>query len=151
MDLGQINLRFSDIHWIDASSNMTMELGLMQMAQDTNAPNEAKQSSESVLKWIAQRNNWLMVYDGAGGHYQTVEKFLPPGGGGNILITSRNGGLKRISLKSQKVVNMAEKEATSLLLKSAALDGMFHHKGLVRKLVSEIGRASCRERVSPYV
>ena len=139
-DLGQIFFsRFSDILWIDASSDMTIELGLKQIAQDINAPNKAKESSESVLKWIAKRNNWLMVYDGADGHYQIFEKFLPPGGGGNILITSRNGGLKRISLKSQKVVNMTEEEATSLLLKSAALDGMSDHNSLVRKLVSELG------------
>jgi hypothetical protein len=107
-DLRQIKFpRFSDILWIDASSNMTIELALMQIAQDKNAPNEAKKPSESVLKWIAlQRNNWLMVYDGADGDYQIVEKFLLPGGGGNIVITSRNVGLKRISLKSQKVVNM---------------------------------------------
>jgi hypothetical protein len=140
-DLRQIKFpRFSDILWIDASSNMTIELALMQIAQDKNAPNEAKKPSESVLKWIAlQRNNWLMVYDGADGDYQIVEKFLLPGGGGNIVITSRNVGLKRISLKSQKVVNMTEEEATSLLLKSAALDGMSDHNGLVRKLVSELG------------
>ncbi|KAF8643295.1 hypothetical protein AX14_009580, partial [Amanita brunnescens Koide BX004] len=97
---------FSNILWIDASSDMTIELGLKQIAQDTNGPNKAKESSESILKWIAQKDNWLMVYDGADGHYQILEKFLPPGGGGNILITSRNGGLKRIAFKSQKVVNM---------------------------------------------
>ena len=137
---GQIKFpRFSDILWIDASSNMTIELALMQIAQDKNAPDEAKKSSESVLKWIAQRNNWLMVYDGADGHYQIVETFLPPGDGGNIVITSRNVGLKRISLKSQKIVEMPEEEASSLLLKSAALDGMSEHNGLVRKLVSELG------------
>lgn len=137
---GQIKFpRFSDILWIDASSNMTIELALMQIAQDKNAPDEAKKSSESVLKWIAQRNDWLMVYDGADGHYQIVEKFLPPGDGGNIVITSRNVGLKRISLKSQKIVEMPEEEASSLLLKSAALDGMSEHNGLVRKLVSELG------------
>ena len=135
-DLGQIIVpRFSDIHRIDASSNVTIELGIMQIAQDKNAPNEVKQSSVSVLQWIAERINWLMVYDGADGHYQTVEHFLPPGGGGNILTTSRNVGLKRISLKSKKVVNMTE-EATSLLLKSAELAD---HNSLVRKLVSELG------------
>ena len=112
----------------------------MQIAQaNTDTPQEGKQS-KSVLQWISQRTNWLMIFDGADGHYQIVEKFLPPGNGGNILITSRNVGLKRISLTSLKVLNMAEGEATALLLKSASLDGMSGHNiNFARRLGSELG------------
>jgi hypothetical protein len=60
-----------------------------------------------------------LVYDGADGHYQTVEKYFPPGKGGNILITSRSLGLMRIALDSLHVVDMEEEEAASLLLNSA--------------------------------
>ena len=82
-----------------------------------------------------------MIYDGADGHYQTVEKFLPPGRG-NILITSRNVGLKRITLTSLKVLHMVEEEAASLLLKLASLsDSASDHVSnyLARKLASELG------------
>ena len=92
--------RFSDIFWIDASSEITIELGLMQIYQVNSIPQEGKQS-DSVLQWISQRTNWLMIFDGADGHYQSVERFFPPQNGGNILITSRNVGLKRISLRSE--------------------------------------------------
>ena len=112
----------------------------MHIAQANNAPHEAKQSARSVLQWIAQTANWLMVYDGADGHYQIIEKFFPPGNGGNILITSRNGGLKRITLTSLKVLNMTEEEAVSLLLKSASLVGTSDHiTNLAKKLASELG------------
>jgi tetratricopeptide (TPR) repeat protein len=112
----------------------------MQITQANNAPQGGKQSVVSVLHWISQRTNWLMVYDGADGHYQTVGKYFPPGNEGNILITSRNVGLKRISLTSLKVLNMAEDEAATLLLKSARLDGMSEdNSNLVRKLASELG------------
>ena len=111
----------------------------MQIANAYKAPQEAKKSARSVLQWISQRTKWLMIYDGADGHYQIVEKYLPPGNRGNILITSRSVGLKRISLTSMKVLNMAEQEATSLLLKSAALDGMSENNNdLARKLASEL-------------
>ena len=117
-----------------------IELGLMQIAWAYNAPQEAKQSVGSVLHWISQRTNWLMVYDGANGGYQTVEKYLPPGNGGNILITSRDVGLKRITLDSLQVLDMAEEQAVSLLLKSARLDGMSeHNSNVARKLASELG------------
>jgi tetratricopeptide (TPR) repeat protein len=81
-----------------------------------------------------------MVYDGADGHYQIVEKYLPPGNGGNILITSRSLGLRRITLDSLEILDMAEEEGALLLLKSARLDGMSEHNSdLARKLALELG------------
>ena len=131
---------FSNIFWIDGSSKDSIELQLMQIGQANNASQGGKQSVGSVLQWISERTNWLMVYDGADGHYQTVEKYLPPGNGGNVLITSRNVGLQRITLVSLQILDMAEEEAVSLLLKSARLDGMSEHdNNLVRKLASELG------------
>ena len=112
----------------------------MQIGQANNASQETKQSAGITLQWISLRTNWLMVYDGADGHYQTVEKYFPPGNEGNILITSRNVGLKRITLDSLQVLDMTEEEAVSLLLKSARLDGMSGDNGnLARKLASELG------------
>jgi hypothetical protein len=131
------NSRISNIFWIDASSKDSIELGLMQIGQDSQ---EAKQSVRSVLEWISQRTSWLMVYDGADGHYQIVEKYLPPGNRGNILITSRSLGLRRITLDSLQILDMAEEEASLLLLKSARLDGMSEKNSyLARKLALELG------------
>jgi hypothetical protein len=93
-DLGQINSSISNIFWIDASSEINIELGLMQTVQTNTAPQEARESAGSVLQCISQRTNWLMIYDGADGQYQIVERFLPPGNGGNILITSKDVGIK---------------------------------------------------------
>ena len=112
----------------------------MQIGQANNTLQEDKKSVGSVLKWISQRTDWLIIYDGADGHCQTVEKFFPPGVGGNILITSRNVGLKRITEVSMNVLNMAEEEAASLVLKSASLDSMSDHDStLAKRLASELG------------
>ena len=81
-------------------------------------------------------------YDGADGHYSVVEKFLPPGSRGNILITSTNFGLKRLasSKNSMEVLEMRDEEVISLLLKSAMLDNTSDHISyLVRQLVSQLG------------
>ncbi len=56
-----------------------------------------------ILQWISQMPKWLIIYDNADGDYSVVEKFLPPGGTGNTLITSRNGELKRLVLGSINV------------------------------------------------
>ena len=112
----------------------------MQIAQANNAPKEATKSPQSALKWITQRSRWLMIFDSADGHYSVVEKFLPPGNGGNILITSRNVGLKRLALDSVNVVDMGDDEAIQLLLKSAMLHGTSDHiTNMAQNVISELG------------
>ncbi|KAF8345351.1 hypothetical protein F5887DRAFT_1282603, partial [Amanita rubescens] len=131
---------FSEIFWLHSSSDAIIEVGLMQIALANNAPKEATKSSQSALKWIAQKSRWLMVYDSADGHYSVVEKFLPPGNGGNILITSRNVGLRRLALDSVNVLDMGDDEAVQLLLKSAMLDGISDHvTNMAKSVISELG------------
>ncbi|KAF8346213.1 hypothetical protein F5887DRAFT_883844 [Amanita rubescens] len=133
-------LRFSDIHWLDATSEATIELGLMQIAQAKNAPQEVMHSPGFVLQWISQMPKWLIIYDNADGDYSVVEKFLPPVGMGNILITSRNWELKRLALDSMNVLAMEEDEAATLFLKSAMLDGTSDYvRNVTKKVVSELG------------
>ena len=83
-----------------------------------------------------------MIYDNADEGYRVVEKFLPPGDGGNILITSRNKDLMRITSKesSMEVLEMGEEEALSLLAKSAMLDYTSEGvKDQAQELVSKLG------------
>jgi hypothetical protein len=132
--------RFEDIFWLNASSEAIIQVRLMQIAHANNAPKEATKSPQSALNWIAQRSRWLMVYDNADGHYSVVENFLPPGNGGNILITSRNVGLKRLALESVNVLDMGDDEAVQLLLKSAMLDGTSDHiTNMAKNVISELG------------
>ena len=139
---GGLNIsRFSEIFWIDASSESSIELGLMQIAQANNVLGNL--SARSALQWISQRTRWLMVYDSADGHYSVVERFLPPGNEGNILITSRNPEVRRITLNkcSMEVLDMTDEEAISLLSEAAMLDGTSPQiSGMVRQIVSRLGK-----------
>ena len=129
--------RFSDIFWIDASSASIVDLRLRQIAQANNAPPEAVSSAAHALKWISRKSDWLMVYDNA---ESGVKKFLPPGNGGNVLITSRNFELCRITEDSMEVHGMEEEEALSLLSKSASLNYTSQDvQILAKQLVSKLG------------
>ena len=131
--------RFADIHWLDAKSETAIELGLMQIAQAKNAPKEVMHSPGSILQWISQMPKWLIIYDNADGDYSVVEKFLPPGGTGNILITSRNWELKRLALVAVNVLAMEEEEAVTLFSKSAMLDGTCDDvRNVAKKMVLEL-------------
>ncbi|KAF8633078.1 hypothetical protein AX15_001526 [Amanita polypyramis BW_CC] len=133
---------FSDIFWIDASSEATIDLRLRQILKAYNfSAADSTPSAGSALRWIATRQNWLIVYDNADGGYEVVEKFLPPGNGGNILVTSRNRVLRRVTQgNSIEVDKMDEEEAVSLLLRSTMLDNHSEEiKGLARSIVSAVG------------
>src|SRR6266850_2420025 len=125
---------FSDIFWIDASSESNIDLRFKQIAKAYNVP------SESVLQWIAGKNDWLLVYDNADCGYQMVERFLPQGNKGNIIITSRNKAFGRLttSENSLEVDNMGEEEAISLLLRSA-MPGSDFLQSTAKEIVRTLG------------
>src|SRR6266576_4976477 len=132
--------RFSDIFWIDASSESTIDLILKQIAQANSGTAEAASSASSALKWISKKFNWLLIYDNADGGCHVVERFLPPGNGGNILITSRNVELMRVTENSVEVLEMREEEALSLLSKSAKLNYTSENiQTMGKQLISKLG------------
>ncbi|KAF8336169.1 hypothetical protein F5887DRAFT_1247388 [Amanita rubescens] len=120
--------QFSHLFWIDASSEATMTSAIRQIAKEhgLQASNNAKPSVVTVMKWISSlKNDWLMVFDNANHDPDVVEKFIPPGNKGNILITSRNMSMGRVtSNKSMEVEEMNKEEAVSLLLKAGNVDVM---------------------------
>jgi hypothetical protein len=83
-------------------------------------------SPQSALWWISSlRENYAMVFDNADNLTpEELEQYFPSGLGGNILITSRNSGLKHLTLheNSLEVKEMEENDAISLLLRAACLD-----------------------------
>ncbi|KIL63232.1 hypothetical protein M378DRAFT_80078, partial [Amanita muscaria Koide BX008] len=131
---------FPDIFWIDASSEHTIDLCLRQIAQKYKV--DSTPSAESALEWISGRKNWLMVFDNADGGYHVVEKSIPPGSEGNILITSRDKGLARIASGTHplEVTEMGEEDAIIMLLKSAMVyDNSVDVAITAQKLVAALG------------
>ena len=113
--------------WIDASSICTITQGLRGICNLPEAQSSAQDgSSESALWWISSLGeNYAMVFDNADNLTpEELEQYFLSGSGGNILITSRNSGLKYLTLheNSLEVKEMEENDAISLLLKAACLD-----------------------------
>jgi len=124
--------RFSHVFWIDASSEDTISLGLKGLCSHPEAKVAGVSvSSQSALTWIGSlQSEWLLVFDSANGAPEVVEKFIPPGSKGNVLVTSRNQSLGRVTSyeNSLEVDQMAQEEAISLLLKASHLTG--HSEGV---------------------
>jgi tetratricopeptide (TPR) repeat protein len=135
---------FSHVFWVDASSQESFETSLkgissLSAAQDSHVDGSVK----SVLQWISSlQEQWLIVFDNADNlSPEVVNKFIPSGNRGNILITSRNQSMGRIvSFENKIEINeMEELDAISLLLKASCLDALPEHLEVAKKIVTELG------------
>ncbi|KAJ7832957.1 P-loop containing nucleoside triphosphate hydrolase protein, partial [Mycena leptocephala] len=108
---------FTDKFFLDASTTETIDTGLKNIAASKNIGD----SSQDALKWLAStQEDWLLFYDNADDPNINLNSFLPRCNHGNIVITSRNPGLRVYAGAHSAISDMEETDAVALLLKSAA-------------------------------
>ncbi|KAJ7637824.1 P-loop containing nucleoside triphosphate hydrolase protein, partial [Mycena rosella] len=111
--------RFSDIFLIDTSTVETIDTGLKNIAATRNVGSTA----DDTLEWLStQPAEWLLLFDNADDPNINLHKFFPACTHGNILITSRNPGLRVYAGAHCLVSDMEELDAVELLLTSAGED-----------------------------
>ncbi|KAJ7040191.1 hypothetical protein C8F04DRAFT_266505 [Mycena alexandri] len=106
---------FSDTFFVDASTLNTIETALKNIAVFKSVGD----SIQDALKWLQSKKGWLLFFDNADDPKINLNLFLPQCDHGNIIITSRNPGLRTYGEHSP-VSGMEESDATTLLLRSAA-------------------------------
>ncbi|KAJ7927304.1 hypothetical protein B0H13DRAFT_2556773 [Mycena leptocephala] len=122
---------FTDRFFLDASTTETIDMGLKTIATTSKIGH----SSQDALKWFAaKQDHWLLFFDNADDPKIDLNKFLPKCDHGNIVITSRNPGLRGYGQHSQ-VSDMNETEAVDLLLKCASQDTSSVNKQIATEIV----------------
>ncbi|KAJ7927317.1 hypothetical protein B0H13DRAFT_2556849 [Mycena leptocephala] len=122
---------FTNRFFLDASTPETIDMGLKTIA----TTRKIGDSSQDALKWFAANQEpWLLFFDNADDPKIDLNKFLPKCNHGNIVITSRNPGLRGYGQHSQ-VSDMDETEAVELLLKSASQDTSLVNKQIAAEIV----------------
>jgi tetratricopeptide (TPR) repeat protein len=140
----EISGRLSHVFWIDASSEESITMSLRGISSISAAQASCLDDSvDSVLQWMSDiQEEWLIVFDNADNPpVYVVEKFIPPGYGGNILITSRNRSMGRV-VSSENIIEideMEEADAVTLLLKASCLDASDDHEKVAKNIVTELG------------
>ena len=136
--------RFPYIFWIDAASDESITICLRGISSMPAAQAFGVDGSvESVLQWIfCIEGEWLIVFDNADNPSpEVVERFIPSGNRGNILITSRNPSMGRL-VSSENIIEineMEESDAISLLLKASHIDALPEHLKAAKRLVTKLG------------
>ena len=136
--------RLSHVFWVDASSVESITMSLRGISSISAAQVSCLDGSvESVLQWMSGiEEEWLIVFDNADDPpVYMVEKFIPQGNRGNILITSRNRSMGRaISFENIIEINeMEEADAITLLLKASYLEASAEHIKVAKNIVTELG------------
>ena len=135
---------FSHVFWVDASSFDSISMSLKGVTSIPAAQAFGVNGSvESVLQWIAHiQKEWLIVFDNTDGPSpEVVAKFIPSGNRGNILVTSRNKSMGRVTaFKSLiEITEMEESDAITLLLKGSSLCLSAEHIQAAKGIVAEPG------------
>ena len=108
--------RFSDVFYIDASTEETISTGLANIALSKGIG----KSEKAILDWFSrQREEWLLVLDNADDPTLNLRPYLPSCAHGNILITSRNREICFYAPQSYQVSDMRPEDARDLLLQVA--------------------------------
>jgi hypothetical protein len=129
-------LSFTDKFFLDASTTITIETALKNIATAKGVGN----SSQDALQWLANTNqDWLLFYDNADDPEINLNQFLPRCNRGNIIITSRNPEHCVYAGAHSAVSDMDETDAVALLLKSAAQQISPANE----KIAAEIVKVSC--------
>ena len=87
---------------------------------------------EEIVDFIRKRlsnseDPWLSTFDGADDPRMDVSQYYPTGNRGTVILTPRNPDFKiHNTVDSIGIYQMKFEEATTLLLKSAALDDVSH-------------------------
>ena len=130
--------RLSHVFWVDASSEESIIMSFRGISSISAAQASCLDGSvESVLQWMSGiQEEWLVVFDNADvPPVHVVEKYIPTGNRGNILITSRNRSMGRV-VPFENIIEIGEMEvedAIILLLKASRLDVSAKHREVAKK------------------
>src|SRR5258705_10198325 len=124
---------FSDIFYIDATSEQTLEMDLLAIT-----PGNVDQSVDASLRWLAKQRvgRWMLFFDNADDVQLRLKKFFPASASGNILVTTRNQELRLCAKGSnENVRDMNHEDAINLLLHLSEAEETDENKVLAAQIV----------------
>ncbi|KAJ7144745.1 hypothetical protein C8R43DRAFT_563088 [Mycena crocata] len=126
---------FSDIFMIDATTTETIEADFQRIALAKNSGS----TMPDALKWLVSTpEEWLLLFDSADVPKMNLNKFFPQCKHGNIVITSRNPGLRVYAGSDSLVSDMEETDAVNLLLKSASESDADENRQIATEIVKTL-------------
>jgi hypothetical protein len=109
--------------WTVADSREALIAGVVKLAELLGLPEREAQEQpkavEAVKRWLEHHAGWLLIFDNAD-EIRLLEEFLPQGGSGHILLTTRSQ-IVGPSITALRVEEMGLLEGALLLLRRTKL------------------------------
>ena len=112
---------YSLVWWVGAEEPAKLASDYAQLAGKLPLPEEEKEATDqrvvvdAVRRWLERNTGWLLIFDNAAGP-EEVRPYLPRGGGGHVLVTSRNPNWGSLT-SSLSVKPLEPGESVEFLLK----------------------------------
>ena len=114
---------YQTILWVKAETGGSIISDFVTIAQLLNLPEQREQEQlrivEAVKRWFLEHSEWLLIFDNAD-DLAMVRDFLPPGGKGHILLTTRAYATGHIAQRIE-VEKMKQAEGAMFLLHRATI------------------------------
>jgi tetratricopeptide (TPR) repeat protein len=131
---------YNAIIWLKAESRETLLSDLLTLTPLLNLPQKSDREQDQVIRmikdWFQSHTGWLLIFDNAD-DLAMIRDFLPAGGQGHILLTTRSQVTGNIARRID-VERMDAEEGTFFLL---------HRAGLLEDAIPQVERAKARELV----
>jgi tetratricopeptide (TPR) repeat protein len=112
---------YKAVLWVHADSHELLVSDFISAAGLLNLPekNESDQNIviRAVMGWLQRNPDWLLILDNAD-NIEIASKFLPTGGKGNILLTTRSQATGK-NIKAIEIEKMLPEEGVFFLLRRA--------------------------------
>jgi tetratricopeptide (TPR) repeat protein/transcriptional regulator with XRE-family HTH domain len=115
--------QYQAVFWVRAASRETLVADFVGLARLLALPGQDEQDQlrvvSTVKRWFEQQEGWLLILDNAD-ELAVITEFLPKGGAGHILLTSRAQATGTLA-QGLAVEKLAIQEGCLLLLRRAKL------------------------------
>ncbi|KAK3359535.1 hypothetical protein B0T25DRAFT_101496 [Lasiosphaeria hispida] len=155
--------RYNPILWIDATDEEAVRSSFRRCAAELRLPEERAEKQESVLtdgvvqavlRWLRDRteadDEWLVIVDNADDFSWGIQKIMPKGNRGSVIVTSRDSKsvwLVPGACEAVHVDVMSPVEGVALLLQhmqfgaESASEGIRHHCGKIAQRLGYLALA----------
>jgi hypothetical protein len=123
------------VWWVHASEPATLAMDYSDLAAELDLPQKDSPDPNAIVNavkhWLEQKQKWLLILDNAQ-EPNVVKRFLPKGGGGHVIITSRNPNWASVA-HQRDVEVFKPKEAVEFILKRTSQNDKASAKSLAEE------------------